>query len=85
MTIKIELFSSNICSRCLQTKRTLQALVDELGAEQFELHFIDVVENIDHAVEMRVLTTPSLAINGELIYSSMPSTATLRQRLRQEI
>jgi len=72
MTIKIELFSSNLCSNCVKTRQNLTDLVTELGSDNFDLKFIDVVENIDYSVEMGVLTTPSLAVENKLLADPIP-------------
>ena len=85
MTIEVELFTSNVCSRCVQAKTLLRELIDELGDEQFELRFVDVVENLDHAVALGVLATPSLAVNGELICPSLPGKRKLRELLMKQL
>ena len=85
MTVIVELFSSNVCSRCAQAKTDLRELIDELGAQQFELRFIDVVENLEYAVEVGVLATPALAVNGELISTSLPGKRKLRGLLTKQL
>lgn len=84
MTVKVELLTSNICSRCVQARDVLRELVDELGNEQFELHIVDVVEHLDYAVELGVLATPALAVNGKLICPSLPGKRKLRELLIQQ-
>jgi hypothetical protein len=69
----------------VEAKAVLRELVAELGEQQFELRFVDVVENLDHAVEVGVLATPALAVNGELICSSLPGKRKLRKLLMQQI
>ena len=85
MTVIVDLFSSNVCSRCAQAKTDLRELIDELGAQQFELRIIDVVENLDYAVEVGVLATPALAVNGELIATSLPGKRKLRELLMRQL
>jgi len=85
MTVKVELFTSNICSRCVQAKTLLSDLVDEIGDQQFELRFVDVVENLDYAVEMGVLATPALGVNGELVCHSLPGKRKLREILMKQL
>lgn len=81
MAVIVELFTSNVCSRCVQAKVILNELVDELGDQRVELRFVDVVENIDHAVEVGVLATPALAVNGKLVFPSLPGKRRVRERL----
>jgi len=81
--IKIELFSSNLCQKCVRVRQDLADLVAELGDENFDLEFVDVVKNIDHSVEMGVLTTPSLVIDGKLVASPVPKKRELKTILQQ--
>lgn len=85
MKVQLELFTANICSRCVQAKNTMTALMEELGDDQFELIFVDVVENIDHAVETGVLLTPALAVNGKLKFSPLPCKDRILHALKKEL
>ncbi len=85
MAVIVELFTSNVCSRCVQAKATLRELIDELDDAPFELRFIDVIENLDYAVEIGVLATPALAVNGELISTSIPGKRKLRELLIKQL
>lgn len=40
-----------------------------------------MVEEIDYAVALGVLSTPANALNGELVFPSLPSAAKLRQAI----
>lgn len=44
---------------------------------------INVLEEFDYAVELGALTLPSVAINGELVFSSLPTLAQLSKELRR--
>lgn len=83
MIIKVELFTSNLCSKCKKAKRMLADLVAEMGEENFDLEFIDVVKNIDRSVEMGILRTPSLVINHRLISRSLPNRNELKTMLEK--
>ena len=81
--VKIDLYTSNACSRCVDAKQRVRAAVDTLSStgEQFELHFIDVVEHIDRAVALGILATPAIVIEGELIFSTLPTDKKLQTEL----
>tara|TARA_R110002167_G_scaffold207882_4_gene411951 strand:+ start:1849 stop:2028 length:180 start_codon:yes stop_codon:yes gene_type:complete len=46
---------------------------------------IDVLEQLDYAVSLGVLSTPSIAINGELVFSSMPSLKRFEEELNKRL
>ena len=69
----IEVFTSTICSNCQRASRMVEQLLKEPGFENISWREVDVVEEIDHAVAMGVLATPSISIGGELVFTSSPS------------
>ena len=40
---------------------------------------------MDHAVDLGVMTPPSIAINGELVFPKLPTPETLRQELLKRL
>jgi len=40
-----------------------------------------VVDSVDHAVELGVMTLPSIAIDGEVVFTAMPTVGQLRKAL----
>ncbi|MBI1425675.1 MAG: glutaredoxin [Gammaproteobacteria bacterium] len=81
MTIKVEVFSSPGCGKCGHAKEVLRKLADELGGEQINWREVNILEELDYAVALGVLSTPSIAINDELIFTSLPSAKKLRDEL----
>ena len=81
-TVKVELFTANFCSRCAGAKTALVGAIEDLGRERFELRLLDVVEEIDYAVELGVLATPAIAVDGELIHPARPTADKFRLILR---
>lgn len=81
MSVGVEIFSSPGCSKCSHAKATLQKLAQELGGERLQWREVNVLEELDYAVELGVLSTPSIAINGELVFTSLPSNKALRDTL----
>ena len=80
MTIKIEVFSSPGCGKCGHAKTVLQKLAQELGG--IEWREVNVLEELDYAVALGVLSTPAIAIDGELIFTGLPSATKLRADLQ---
>jgi len=83
--LKVEIFSSPGCSKCSHAKATLRHIASEIGADQIEWREVNILEELDYAVELGVLSTPAIAINGELCFTSLPSAANLRQQLLQRM
>ena len=79
--LNIEVFSSPGCGKCSHAKVMLRKLVDELGENRISWREVDILKEIDYAVEIGVLSTPTIAFNGELIFTGMPSNKNLRAQI----
>jgi len=85
MIITIEVFSSPGCGKCGHAKQVLRKLVEEFGADQFNWREVNILDEMDHAVEIGVLSTPSIAIDGKLVFTSLPTTKKLRAELERRL
>jgi len=85
MSINIEVFSSPGCGKCGHAKEVLRKLVDEFGANQFNWREVNILDEMDHAVEIGVMSTPSIAIDGKLVFTSLPSSKKLRAELERRL
>ena len=83
--IKIELISASICNRCGDARKRLQSLMDELDDDRIQYREIDVLEELDYVVSLGVLTTPAIAIDGELVFTAMPSLKRLGDELQKRL
>jgi len=79
--IKVEVFTAPGCGKCGKAKHVLEDIVNEMGAEKFEWREINILKEMDYAIELGVLSTPSIAINGELIFTALPSVKQLQKTL----
>jgi len=80
----IEVFAAPGCSKCSKAKIRIEKMIKEMNAvEQFTVREVNIVEELDYAVSLSILTTPSIAINGELIYASLPTERILREILER--
>jgi len=57
----------------------------ELGGERIEWREVSVLDELDYAVELGVLSTPAIAVNGRLVFRTLPSAKKLRAALEAEI
>lgn len=83
--LKVEVFSSPGCTRCGQAKDVLRKVAEEIGGGRIEWREVNVLDEIDRAVKLGVLSTPAIAINGKLVFTTLPSAKKLRAALETEI
>lgn len=83
--LTIEVFSSPGCGKCGHAKDVLKNLANELGGEKIQWREVNILDEIDYAIELGVLSTPSIAINNELVFSSLPSAKKLRAELESRL
>ncbi len=78
--IKVEVFTAPGCGKCGKAKHVLEDIVNEMDAD-VEWREINILKKMDYAIELGVLSTPSIAINGELVFTALPSVKQLQQTL----
>lgn len=83
--LKVEVFSSPGCTRCGQAKDMLRKVAEEIGGGRLTWREVSVVDELDYAVKLGVLSTPAIAVNGRLMFTALPSAKKLRQTLEAEI
>ncbi len=78
--MKVELFHAPGCSKCAATREDLKAAATAArpGVEWRE---INVLDEMDYAVERGVLSLPAIVIDGELVFSALPTPRQLRAAL----
>jgi len=81
MNIKVEVFTSPGCTKCARAREVLHKMADELGGDRIQWREINILEELDYAVALGVLSTPAIAIDDELVFTGLPSTAKLRAAL----
>jgi len=79
--IKVEVFTAPGCGKCGKAKHVLEDIVNQMGANKFDWREIDILKEMDYAIELGVLSTPSIAINGELVFTALPSVKQLQKTL----
>ncbi len=85
MTVKIEVFSAPACGKCAQAKARLRAVAEDFGAERVQWREVDVLDDMERAVALGVLSTPAIAIDGELMFTGTPSEKALRQAVEDRL
>lgn len=74
MIAKIEVIAAPGCEKCASARDTLLTIaVSMLGESNVVWREVDVLEELDYAVSLGVLSMPAIAVNGELKFSSLPT------------
>ena len=69
--MKIEVLHASGCASCRQELSTLRQAAEGVDPA-VEWHELDILQSIDYAVELGVLRPPAVAIDGELVFFSLP-------------
>lgn len=78
--MKVEIFHTPGCSACVATQNELRAVAYET-VKDLDWREVNVLDQLDYAVELGVLTLPSIVIDGKLVFTSMPTMPELRAAL----
>lgn len=76
--VEVELLFAGGCSKCAEAREALRGEAQSLGAEWKE---IDIAKNPNRAVDLGVVSTPAVAIDGELVFKTLPTAAELRNAI----
>lgn len=85
MSIKVEVFSSPGCGKCGHAKEVLRRLAEEIGGGLIEWREVNVLDEMDYAVRLGVLSTPAIAIDGNLTFTGLPSVRKLRSEFDRRL
>ena len=78
--VSVEFFFAGGCSTCAQARDVLRGAAEFSSLVQWKE--IDIAKNPDRAVDVGVVSTPAVAINGELIFKSLPAASELTKAIR---
>jgi thioredoxin 1 len=80
--MNVEFFYTVGCNKCADAREKLKATAHQTfpGITWRE---INVLEELDYAVELGVLALPAIAIDGKLVFAALPTPAQLAQALQQ--
>ncbi len=79
--VVVKLLTASDCGRCQKARTLAKEAITELGDSRVHYREINVVDEIDYAVRLGVMSTPAIALNGDLVFPAPPSKAKLRQAI----
>ena len=83
--LKVELISAAGCRKCSHARDELKSVAAEIAKDQLRWRDINVLDELDYAVSLGVLTLPAIAINGKLAFSSLPTPDQLRAEIGRHL
>ncbi|MVF23095.1 thioredoxin family protein [Methylocaldum sp. BRCS4] len=82
MSVQIEVIAAPGCQKCASVQAELRAAAASvLGEDNLIWREVNVLDELDYAVALRVLTLPAIAVNGELRFASLPTPEQFRAML----
>lgn len=82
--MRIDVLRATGCAKCLRETPELRAAAEAVDPN-VEWRELDIVQAIDYAVELGVLKPPAVAINGELVFHSLPTTKALTAAMQSRL
>ena len=79
--MKIEIFAASGCKNCAAAGDALKNAAATVSSN-VEWRMVNVLDELDYAVELGVLSLPSIAVDGKLLFTSLPSPARFREALQ---
>ena len=85
MPIVVEVFSSPGCAKCVKAKDEVLRFIREHGRGAVDLREVNVLEAMDRALYLGVMATPAIAVDGELVFRTLPREKALRAELESRL
>lgn len=80
--MRIELFQTTGCKSCADATNKLKSVAEQ-AVPGVVWRDIEVTKELDYAVEVGVMSLPALAVDGQLVFSSLPTPVQLIQELQR--
>jgi len=82
MKVKIEVIAAPGCKNCAARQTELRDVAASVfGEANLIWREVNVLDELDYAVALGVLSMPAIAVNGELRFSSLPTRDQFRAAL----
>lgn len=80
--MKIELFQAAGCASCAVSREALKSVAEQ-AVPGLQWRDVDVMKELDYAVELGVISLPAVAVDGQVVFSSLPTPAQLKKELER--
>jgi thioredoxin 1 len=85
MTILIEAFSTPGCSKCARARDALKKVAEDVGADRVIWRDVNLLDEIDYAVDLGIVSPPSIAIDHDLVFPALPAPERFREELLRRL
>lgn len=75
--IVVEVLTASGCSHCLQAQGRVQSVVSKFQDDQVRYRAVNVIDELDYAVLLGVLSIPAVVIDRTLAFAALPSAKKL--------
>ncbi len=80
--MRVELFQTAGCKSCAGARDHLKTVATQ-AVPGVVWRDVDAMKELDYTVEVGVMSLPALVIDGQLVFSSLPTPAQLTQELHR--
>lgn len=85
VNIQVEVFTAPGCGKCGRARDVLKEIADAWTDADIEWREVNILDELDYAVQLGVLATPAIAIDGDLVFTALPSEKKLHKALQQRL
>ena len=83
MGLVVELLESSFCPKCAVVRERVEKVAREMNVE---VRLLDPVEDADRIVELGILTSPAVVVNGKVKFAGViPTEEKIRKAIEEEI
>ena len=82
--MKIEVLHAKGCEKCMRDLEGLRTAAQQVDAN-VEWKELDIEHSLDYAVDLGILKPPAVAIDGELVFTSLPTPDVLSTWMRSRL
>ena len=81
--MSVEFFFAGGCSKCAEAREGLRQAAE--STHRVEWKEIDIAKDPNRAADVGVVSTPAVAIDGKLVFKTVPSASDLRDAVEARL
>ena len=81
--VRVEFFFAGGCSKCAEARDALREAAQSTARVQWKE--IDIAREPNRAVDVGVVSTPAVAIDGELVFKTVPTALELQHAIQARL